>query len=121
MADLQDTNAATEEIYGPLLIVDCPVTDEMIFQSSGRTAACTREKSLLLVPVHYLLITCFGWKPLEDTHPRNDTLAVNVIETMETSEGEKVKVPRGIRVMEHGKQQLFKCKLLMMIFICMLL
>ncbi len=45
MADLQDTNAATEEIYGPLLIVDCPVTDEMISQSSGRTAASTRQSS----------------------------------------------------------------------------
>lgn len=45
MADLQDTNAATEEIYGPLLIVDCPVTDEMISQSSGRMAASTRESS----------------------------------------------------------------------------
>lgn len=39
MADLQDTNAATEEIYGPLLIVDCQVSDEMISQSSGHTAA----------------------------------------------------------------------------------
>lgn len=46
MADLQDTNAATEEIYGPLLIVDCPVTDEMISQSSGLTAASARESSL---------------------------------------------------------------------------
>lgn len=35
MADLQDTNAATEKIYWPLLIVDCPVTDEMISQSAG--------------------------------------------------------------------------------------
>lgn len=35
MADLQDTNAATEKIYWPLLIVDCPVTDEMISQSTG--------------------------------------------------------------------------------------
>lgn len=39
MADLQDTNAATEEIYGPLLIVDCPVTDEMISQSAGGAVA----------------------------------------------------------------------------------
>lgn len=39
MADLQDTNAATEEIYGPLLIVDCPVTDEMISQSTGGAVA----------------------------------------------------------------------------------
>lgn len=46
MADLQDTNAATEEIYGPLLIVDCPVTDEMISQRPGRTAASARESSL---------------------------------------------------------------------------
>lgn len=45
MADLQDTNAATEEIYGPLLIVDCPVTDEMISQSSGWTVASARESS----------------------------------------------------------------------------
>lgn len=45
MADLQDTNAATEEIYGPLLIVYCPVTEEMISQSSGRTAASARERS----------------------------------------------------------------------------
>lgn len=39
MADLQDTNAATEEIYGPLLIVECPVTHEMISQSAGGAAA----------------------------------------------------------------------------------
>lgn len=39
MADLQDTNAATEEIYGPLLIVECPVTDEMISQSTGGAGA----------------------------------------------------------------------------------
>lgn len=45
MADLQDTNAATEEIYGPLLIVHCPVSNEMISQSSGRTAVSARESS----------------------------------------------------------------------------
>lgn len=45
MADLQDTNAATEEIYGPLLIVDCPVTDEMISQSGGQTVATARQSS----------------------------------------------------------------------------
>lgn len=46
MADLQDTNAATEEIYGPLLIVDCPVTNKMISQSAGGAVA-EREAKLL--------------------------------------------------------------------------
>lgn len=46
MADLQDTNAATEKIYEPLLIVDCPVSNEMISQSSRRMAASTRKSSL---------------------------------------------------------------------------
>lgn len=54
MADLQDTNAATEEIYEPLLIVDCPVSDEMISQSPGQELA--GGKALSLVPVHYLFI-----------------------------------------------------------------
>lgn len=53
MADLQDTNAATEEIYGPLLIVDCPVTDEMISQSSGQTVASAKGK-LFLLPQHII-------------------------------------------------------------------
>lgn len=48
MADLQDTNAATEDIYGPPLVVDCPVTDEMISQSSGRTAVSVKGKLFLL-------------------------------------------------------------------------
>lgn len=99
MADLQDTNAATEEIYGPLLIVECPVTDEMISQSSGQTtAASARESSSLLVPVHYLLIRCFGWKPLRDVRPGNDRLAVNVTKTGENKcEGEReaVRASRG--------------------------
>lgn len=46
MADLQDTNAATEKINEPLLIVDCPVSNEMISQSSRRMAASTRKSSL---------------------------------------------------------------------------
>lgn len=45
MADLQDTNAATEEIYGPLLIVECPVTDEMISQSTGGAVASAGRNS----------------------------------------------------------------------------
>lgn len=45
MADLQDTNAATEEIYGPLLIVECPVTDEMISQSTGGAVSSVRRNS----------------------------------------------------------------------------
>lgn len=49
MADLQDTNAATEEIYGPLLIVECPVTDEMISQSTGGAVA-----SEILTHLQYL-------------------------------------------------------------------
>lgn len=49
MADLQDTNAATEEIYGPLLIVDCPVTDEMISQKlDGRQPVRGKALSLCL-------------------------------------------------------------------------
>lgn len=45
MADLQDTNAATEEIYGPLLIVECSVTDEMISQRTGGAVATARQNS----------------------------------------------------------------------------
>lgn len=45
MADLQDTNAATEEIYGPLLIVEYPVSDEMISQSTGGAVASARRNS----------------------------------------------------------------------------
>lgn len=45
MADLQDTNAASEEIYRSLLIVDCPVSNEMISQSSGQTAVNATESS----------------------------------------------------------------------------
>lgn len=45
MADLQDTNAATEKIYGPLLILECPVTDEMISQSTGGAVASERQNS----------------------------------------------------------------------------
>lgn len=45
MADLQDTNAATEEIYGPLLIVECPVTHETISQSAGGAAASAGRNS----------------------------------------------------------------------------
>lgn len=48
MADLQDTNAATEEIYGPLLVAGCPVADEMISQRSVQTAASARKSSLSL-------------------------------------------------------------------------
>jgi len=43
MADLQDTNAATEKIYGPLHIEDRPVSNEMISQSTGPVAASTGE------------------------------------------------------------------------------
>lgn len=78
MADLQDTNAATEEIYGPLLFVDCPVNDEMISQSSGQTAVRAKGKLFFLAPAHYLLIRCFGWKPLREVDPGNNTLAVNM-------------------------------------------
>lgn len=45
MADLQDTNAATEEIYGPLLVVERPVADEMISQSTGGAVASARRTS----------------------------------------------------------------------------
>lgn len=48
MADLQDTNAATEEIYGPLLIVDCPVADEMIFQKLWMDGSKRKAKLFLL-------------------------------------------------------------------------
>lgn len=73
MADLQDTNAATEEIYEPLRIVDCPVTDEMISQSAGRTAASAKRRALPLIPAHHLFIRCFGWKPLQRVHCGNKT------------------------------------------------
>lgn len=103
MADLQDTNAATEEIYGPLLIVDCPVSDEMISQKL-RTAGSSeckkreRERALSLVPAHYLLIRCFGCKPLQEVHPGNNRLAVNMTQTGENKcerESETVKVNQG--------------------------
>lgn len=45
MADLQDTNAATEEIYGPLLIVEYPVSDEMI-SKHWRSSSKRKEKFL---------------------------------------------------------------------------
>lgn len=45
MADLQDTNVASEEIYRPLLIVDYPVSNEMISQSSGQAAVNATESS----------------------------------------------------------------------------
>lgn len=45
MADLQDTNAATEEIYEPLLIVECPVTDEMISETTGAAVASAKKNS----------------------------------------------------------------------------
>ena len=35
-------------------------------------------KALSLVPAHYLLIRCFGWKPLQGMHPGNNTRAVNM-------------------------------------------
>lgn len=58
MADLQDTNAATEEIYGPLLIVDCPVTRRDDFSKPPPTAG-GRCEAKLFSPVlpHHLLIT----------------------------------------------------------------
>lgn len=60
MADLHDTNAATEEIYGPVFDGRCPVADEMIPQSSEQTAARAREKShLSCLQRHYLLIRRF--------------------------------------------------------------
>lgn len=63
MADLQDTNAATEEIYGPLLIVDCPVTDEMISQSSGQTVASAKQSSFSR-PSASFINQMLGLKPL---------------------------------------------------------
>lgn len=56
MADLQDTNAATEEIYGPLLIVDCPVTDEMISQNAG--GAVAEPSQLQYCAVNILAAKC---------------------------------------------------------------
>lgn len=38
-------------------------------------------KALSLVPAHYLLIRCFGWKPLQEMHPGNNTRAVNMTQT----------------------------------------
>lgn len=71
-ADLQDTNAATEEIYGPLLIVDCPVTDEMISQSSGRTAASAKQGSLSCPSVPF--INPMFWVEATSTSaPRKET------------------------------------------------
>lgn len=72
MADLQDTNAATEEIYGPLLIVDCPVTDEMISQSSGRTAASSRQSSLSLVLAKPFINPMFWVEATSTSAPRKE-------------------------------------------------
>lgn len=97
MADLQDTNAATEEIYGPLLIVDCPVSDEMISQSSGLMAASDR-KSPFPCAGHYLLIRCFGWKPYQEERPGNNGTVVNMTKTRENKcerESETVGVNQG--------------------------
>lgn len=81
MADLQDTNAATEKIYEPLLIVDCPVSNEMISQSSRRMAASTRKSSLSLVPVHYLLIRYLWKKRVQELHRGSDTSTVSTTKT----------------------------------------
>lgn len=110
MADLQDTNAATEEIYGPLLIVDCPVSDEMISQKLWTDGSERKERQrqserggvLSLVPAHYLLIRCFGWKPLQEVHPGNNRLAVNMTQMGENKcerENETVKLNQG-----HGER-----------------
>lgn len=55
-------------------------------------------KALSLVPAHYLLIRCFGWKPLQGVHPGNNTLAVNMTKTGENKcerESETVKANQG--------------------------
>lgn len=59
MADLHDTNAATEEIYGPVFDGRCPVADEMIPQSSEQTAASAGKSHLSCLQWHYLLIRRF--------------------------------------------------------------
>lgn len=53
MADLQDTNAATEKIYESLHIEDRPVSNEMISQSTGRIAASTMESPSPVPPLIY--------------------------------------------------------------------
>lgn len=65
MADLQDTNAATEEIYGPLLIVDCPVTRRDDFSKPPPTdGGRLRGKALFSFPAASFIHHVFGLKPL---------------------------------------------------------
>lgn len=70
MADLQDTNAATEEIYGPLLIVDCPVTQRDDFSKPPSTDGGWCEAKLFcLVPPHHLFIRFLDWSHFEEERP----------------------------------------------------
>lgn len=97
MADLQDTNAATEEIYGPLLIVDCPVTDEMISQSGGQTVATARQSSFSCCSISFI-----NQKIWVEATSRTDKnmLAVNMTTTVEhkcEKESETVKANLGRR------------------------
>lgn len=70
MADLQDTNAATEEIYGSLLIVDCPVTRRDDFSKPPPTAGGQCEAKLFSpVPPHHLLIMFLDWSHFEEVRP----------------------------------------------------
>lgn len=61
MADLQDTNAATEEIYGPLLIVEYPVSDEMI---SKHWRSSSKRKAKFLHT--YSIQNCFRYTVYEE-------------------------------------------------------
>lgn len=70
MADLQDTNAATEEIYGSLLIVDCPATRRDDFSKPPPTAGGRCEAKLFSpVPPHHLLIMFLDWSHFEEVRP----------------------------------------------------
>lgn len=76
MADLQDTNAATEEIYGPLFIVDCPVTRRDDFSKPRRTDSGQSEAKLFPhIPAHHLWIMFLDWGHFEGEQPGKSNAA----------------------------------------------